>query len=385
MTGRPLSQAPDRTRVYDAVVVGGGVMGCSTALHLARGGMSVAMVERRGLGVGASGVNAGTLSLQIKRAVLAPYALKSRERWASTRERLGMDVDYHMTGGLTLAFTDEEAEVLTARMSERKAAGVPIEMISGARAKEMEPGLGDGIVLASYCAIDGYANSSMTGRAYRHALVNAGVALFEGEPVTALERDGKGYTVRTPAGAITGRRLVLAAGAWTKGLSSMLGVDFPIDVRVNMVSVTERLPRLVKLIVGHAYGLLTLKQSDNGTTLIGGGWQGKGTPERGAYEVIPENLEGNLRLASIAVPGLRQARIVRTWLGLEASVPDMFPLCGDLPGNPDAYIIACVRGGYTIGPYMGELLSQHILGREPEMPIFNPARYNSAGAERATA
>lgn len=376
----------ERGKLYDAVVVGGGVMGCSTALNLSHGGMSVAVVERRGLGVGASGVNAGTLSLQIKRAALVPYALKSRERWATTAQRLGVDVHYHMPGGLTVAFTDEEAQELTVRMTERKEAGIDLVLIDGKKAKELEPGLCDGVVLASYSHMDGYANSSMTGRAYRHALLRAGVALYEGEPVIGIEREGGRYVVRTPAGTIAGKRLVIAAGAWVKNIALMLGVDFPINVRVNMVSVTERLPRMIKKIVGHAYGLLTMKQSDNGTMLIGGGWQGIGDPERGPYEVIPENLEGNLRLALVAVPALRPARIVRTWLGLEANVPDYFPLCGDLPGNPDAFIIGCVRGGYTIGPYMGELLAQHILGREPEMPIFNPGRYNSATAEnRVTA
>jgi glycine/D-amino acid oxidase-like deaminating enzyme len=377
-----VTDAPSES--FDAVVVGGGVMGCATALGLAQGGMRVAVVERRALGTGASGVNAGTLSLQIKRAALVPYALKGLERWRSTAVRLGFDVHYHRTGGLTCAFTDEEAETLTQRMNERKAAGVPLEIVPAARARALEPGLSDKVRLASWCAEDGYAHSTLTGRAYRTALVNAGVTVIEGEPVERIARDG-GFAIATPHRTVRGRRLVLAGGAWLKPLAKLLGVDFPISVRVNTVSVTARLPVLIRTIVGHAFGLLTLKQSDNGTMLIGGGWQGRGDLEQGWSAVDPDNLVGNLRLAQFAVPALAGAQIVRSWLGFEAHLPDMMPLVGPMPGIPDAFVIGCVRGGYTIGPYMGELLSQLILGREPEMPLFNPARFNTRSADQRLA
>lgn len=365
---------------YDALVIGGGVMGAGTALHLARGGMKVLLLDRKGLGTGASGVNAGTLSLQIKRAVLVPYALRGRERWAEAHRLLGVDVSYHQTGGLTLAFTPEEAGILEARMAERKAAGVPLEIISAEKARAMEPAIGPRALLASHCAIDGYADSTATGRAYRAALLAAGVTLREGERVAAIEK-GLEFNVLTSAGAmLRGQRLVLAAGAWTPRLGQMLGVTLPVIVRVNTVSVTERMPRVIGRTIGHATGLLTLKQSDNGTMLIGGGWQGTGEPERGETALIPGNLVTNLRLAATAIPALRESRVVRSWNGFEAHVPDYLPLAGPVPGVKDAWVLACVRGGYTIGPYISELLATQILGGIPELPLFNPGRFNEAMA-----
>jgi glycine/D-amino acid oxidase-like deaminating enzyme len=195
---------------FDTLVVGGGVMGATTALHLARAGMRVALIERNGLGTGASGVNAGTLSLQIKRAALVPYAIKGIERWRTTQERLGIDMHYRRSGGLTLAFTPGEAEVLTARMNERKAAGVPLEFVTPARARELEPGLSAHPVLASYCADDGYASSTLTGQAYRTALLQAGVAVHEGSPVTRIDRN-QGFRVATPKGAPGSQ----ASAAWS--------------------------------------------------------------------------------------------------------------------------------------------------------------------------
>jgi sarcosine oxidase, subunit beta len=366
--------------IHDALVIGGGVMGAGTALHLARGGMKVLLLDRKGLGTGASGVNAGTLSLQIKRAVLVPYALRGRERWAEAHRLLGVDVHYRQTGGLTLAFTPEEAAILEARMAERKAAGVPLEIISAEKARAMEPAIGPRALLASFCPIDGYADSTATGRAYRHALLAAGVTLREGERVAAIEKALE-FNVLTSAGAmLRGHRLVLAAGAWTPRLAQMLGVTFPVIVRVNTVSVTERMPKLIGMTIGHATGLLTLKQSDNGTMLIGGGWQGRGEPEAGETALIPENLVTNLRLAATAIPALRESRVVRSWNGFEAHVPDYLPLAGPVPGVKDAWVLACVRGGYTIGPYISELLATQILGGQPELPLFHPGRFNQAVA-----
>ncbi len=360
--------------MYDVAIVGGGIMGSTTGLHLARNGMRVIVIDRRGLCMEASGVNAGTLSIQIKRAALVPYALRGRELWANTRDWLGGEVGYRILGGLTLAFTEAEVEMLHERMSARREAGAPIEIVDAARAREIEPGISNRAVAASYCHLDGYANSYMIGRTYRAALLDAGIDLREWQPMETIARENGGFTVSIADEAIRSKRLILAGGVWLNDALRHLGLEFPVNCRINQIAVTERTRPLLRSVLGVATGLLTLKQSANGSVLIGGGWQGIGDPERGGVEIIPENLIGNLRLAHYAVPGLAETRVVRTWLGLEANVPDFMPLVGALPGIDDAFVIGCVRGGFTIGPFMGQLLAQRILGNEPEMPLFDPGR-----------
>jgi sarcosine oxidase, subunit beta len=71
---------------------------------------------------------------------------------------------------------------------------------------------------------------------------------------------------------------------------------------------------------------------------------------------------------------LAQARVARIWLGLEAETADAMPLLGAVPGVPGAYVIGSVHSGYTSGPYMGRLLADLMLGREPELPLFDPSR-----------
>lgn len=360
--------------VCDLAVVGGGLMGCAAALYTAGVGMRVTLLEQSDLGAGASGVNAGTLSLQIKRVKLMPYALRGYEIWRAAGDKVG----YRKTGGLTLAFSEAEAERLSTNMARKRAAGASIDMMSPAEVRELEPGLSRKLVLASYCADDGYANSSLTGSYYRALLLEAGIDLRERQAVTAIEPLDQGYRLTTPSGPVVARRILLACGGWTKPAAAMLGIDLPIRVRINTVSVTERCPPLVGTVIGHATGLLTLKQKVNGTVLIGGGWQGQGSPAEGRGEVDPDTLLTNLRLAQFAVPALAAARLMRVWTGFEPNVPDFYPLAGALPGPRDAYILACVRGGYTIGPYIGRLVGQMIAGREPELPLFDPARYCAA-------
>lgn len=364
--------------MLDAAIIGGGIMGCTTALYLARAGMRVTVLERGGLCLRASGVNAGTLSIQIKRAALIPYAMRGWALWRDAEQWLG-PVDFHQSGGLTLAFTADEAAMLEERMAARIAQGAPIEMVDRKRAQELEPGVTDRVLAASYCPMDGASNSSVTGHAFRRALRDAGVEVLEYADVAAVEADGAGYLVRAGERRIAARRLVLACGAWLDDiLARDFGLALPVNRRINQVTVTERMPPIVHRIVGVATGLLTLKQTPNGTVLIGGGWQGRPNEALGGTQLVPETLIGNLRLAHFAIPGLESARVVRSWAGQEGNVPDFMPVVGPLPGHQDAFVIGLVRGGYTIGPFMGRLLAQRILGQEPEMPLFDPGRVITA-------
>ena len=357
-------------KVFDIAIIGGGIMGCGVALRVNAGGMRAVVLDQGDLGQGASGVNAGTLSLQIKRIKLMPYALRGHDRWA----QMGDTVGFHRTGGYTLAFTEREAELLEQRMTMKRDAGAPIEFISPELLARAEPGLSGKVIAASYCCEDGYANSSLTGQYYRKALSEANIPYFEHAPATAIEQSSNGFTIRTPQRSFHARRLLLACGAWLQPAARMLGAELPVRARVNTVSVLERSQPLISSVIGHATGLLTMKQKPNGTILVGGGWQGRGTPQDGRGEVDPGSLQANLKLARYALPALSRLRVLRSWTGFEANVPDFYPLAGALPGVANAYVLGCVRGGYTIGPYISELMGDFILYRQPELPLFDPAR-----------
>lgn len=355
---------------FDIAIVGGGIMGSAAALRMAEGGMRPIVVDRGDIGQGASGVNAGTLSLQIKRVRLMQYALRGHREWAA----MGDAVGFHRTGGYTLAFSEREAELLHERMRMKIEAGAPIELVSPSRVADAEPGLSRRVVAASYCAEDGYANSSLTGQYFRQRLRQAGIAYRERAPVTRIEAGDGGFTLHAAGQTITARRLLLASGGWMKDVAALIGLELPVRARVNTVSVTEPGRRLFDTVIGHATGLLTMKQKASGAVLIGGGWQGTGTPAQGRGAVSMESLATNLQLARFAVPALAGRRVIRSWTGFEANVPDFYPLAGSAPGIPGAFILGCVRGGYTIGPYIAKLMGDFILGRDTELPLFDPGR-----------
>jgi len=361
---------------FDVCIVGGGVMGCSTALFLAKAGMRVVVVERNALCRSASGVNAGTLTLHMTRAALVPYAMKAWDMWMQPETWLGQGVLATHAPGLSLAFTDAEVAMLEERAAARRAYGADISVISPQAAMKIDPGINGSIKAAAFCEIDGFASAYLTGRAFHAALRAAGVTIMEQFPVGHIERQSAGYRVSTEdhSQSVEASRLVLAGGVWLEPMLEMVGITIPVKTLINQLIVTERMPPVMRSVLSIANGLLSMKQFANGTVVIGGGWQGIGSRELGGRETIPENLIGNLRLGQHAVPALASARVARIWLGLESETADAMPMIGPVPQHPDLYVIGCVHSGYTSGPYMGKLLAQQILGQQPDMPLFDPSR-----------
>ncbi|MET7247665.1 FAD-binding oxidoreductase [Methylobacterium sp. EM32] len=356
--------------MHDLAVVGGGVHGATAALFAARGGMDVALFDRGPLCREASGVNAGTLTMQMTRVALMPYALRAHAMWASARDWLGHDVGVVVCDGLSLAFTPAEEELLTYRAGRRREAGAPIALVSGAEARRIEPGLSGAVRLAGHCRVDGYANAYLTGLAYRRGLIEAGVALRENDPVRGVVPTGSGFELDTASGTVRARRVLLAGGVWIEPMLAWLGVRLPIKTLVNQLVVSERVAPVMRTVVGIANGLLSLKQYPHGTVVIGGGWQGVGDRERGGVELLPDRVVGNVRLACHAIPALRAARMARAWAGLEAETADALPVAGPVPGVEGAFVCGSVHSGYTSGPYIARLLAERILGREPDLPLF---------------
>jgi glycine/D-amino acid oxidase-like deaminating enzyme len=114
--------------------------------------------------------------------------------------------------------------------------------------------------------------------------------------------------------------------------------------------------------------------------MIGGGWQGQGTLEDRRKELDHDQVIHNLRLAVRVVPGLARLHVLRSWAGYEGVSPDSLPYLGRLPNHEDVFVAACARGGFTLGPLLGQLLGELILVGRPSRPIelFAPGRFANA-------
>ncbi len=374
MNATPRPALPRRVEI---AVIGAGVAGLCTALFLARAGREVAVIERGEAWGESSGANAGTLSLQIKRNEVLQVSRRAIELWRDFQEIDGIEVGFAQIGGLRVATNERELAMLRRSQREQAALGVETEWYEGNRLRDLAPWLGQDVCAATFCAWDSMSVPLTSGHGLALAVQRAGAVLCPNAEVRGFAHDGKGFRIDTLAGAVTADRVVIATGAWTGGVARMLGVDLPVATDVNMLTITEPAPRLIDRVITHIGGILSLKQYPNGTCLIGGGWQGRGSLESGRRDTDYVNLLHNLRVAMQVVPALAELRMVRTWAGYEGVAADALPLFGALPGVPGAYVNACARGGYHQGPALGEEMARLMLeGRTAlDMRSFDPARF----------
>ena len=363
----------------EVVIVGAGISGLCCALHLAAAGCEVAVLDRADPWGDASGANAGTLSVQVKRPEVLQVTREAVRLWGSFRDEFGIDVGFVQPGGLRVATTTAELALLRQSVGVQRGLGIEVELLADNQVHDRFPWLGRGVLAAACCGLDAFSTPLLAGPALIGACRDAGARVVGHASVEAIELRADGFRVATAAGALSCRQLVIAAGAWTGAVAAMLGAALPVLVDVNMLSVTEPAPPLLDRVVTHAGGILSLKQYPNGTCVIGGGWQGRGGLADGRRELDYENLLHNLRVAAAVVPALAELRVVRSWSGFEAVAPDALPVLGRLPGHDDAYVLAGARRGYSQGPALGKLLAELMLDGTTSLPVdaFDPGRFRA--------
>lgn len=362
-------------RSFDVIVIGGGIFGLFCALTLADAGKAVVVLERRKAWSEASAVNAGSLGVQNKLPALVPYTLWAWEIWKGLAARLGGDVGLRRDGGYKVAMNQSEAERLDDVSRQQQDRGLEVTRLGASEIRRLAPWISDECVAATFSPQDGFASPTLLGPVLRRAVEGAGVTIVEDAAVETISQ-GARLSVLTRRGEFRAQQVAITAGAWSGRLAAMVGARLPVSLDVNMVSVTEPARPTIGAIVTHARGILTLKQVANGSCLIGGGWQGVGTLDDSRKEVSYDQLIHNLRLALRVIPGLEQLNVVRSWAGYEGVTPDSLPYLGLLPGHRNIYCAACARGGFTLGPLMGQLLGEFILSGSTSRPIdiFDPGR-----------
>ena len=357
----------------DIVVIGAGVTGLSAALYLARAGREVVVLDRGDAWGEASGANAGTLSLQIKHPQVMELMQVSLDLWE--QEAATFDRKVTRSGGLRVALTRQEVDMLRTSVALQRSRGFDVEFLEGRALADFAPWLGDEVLAASACPRDAYSIPLSCGPCLMKAATAAGVRLVGHTGVNAIH-SGDGCRLATPAGTIRCDILVIAAGAWSGQAATMLGVDLPLMVDVNMLTITEPAPPVLDRIVTHMGGVLSLKQYANGTCMIGGGWQGRGSLASGVTDIDHVRLLHNLATAARVVPALRNLGILRCWSGFESVAPDALPVLGPLPGHPHVLIATGARGGYSLGPALGKMVAELVTTGTACVPAahFDPAR-----------
>ena len=349
--------------IYDVAVIGGGLHGLSSALHLARAGKRVLVLERHWVGRHASGATAaGVRTLNRDRGEL-DLSLAAMELWPRLQSIVGDDCGFHASGQLSVAENAQSLAKLEQRVESLRRDGYTHEELIGPEElRRWVPAISPHCLGASLARDNGAADPHRALRAFRSSAQQAGVTLLEQCGVTAIERSGDDWMLITPRGRWAVPFIVNAAGAWSARIAAMVGDHIPLATKSSMMMVSERIEPFIKPVVGIMGRSLSFKQSDQGTLVIGGGLQGVPDLDKETSTARMQVLAKGARAATDLFPSVRDLRIVRVWAGLEAKTSDLLPIIGASPNAPGVFHAFGFSGhGFQLIPIVGAVMTDLIV------------------------
>jgi sarcosine oxidase subunit beta len=362
----------------EAVVIGGGIHGLSAALHLARGGCKVLVLERAWAGRHASGATAAGVRTLRRDFAEVPLALEAMDMWHRMSQIVGDDCGFRPHGQICVAETPRHFAAIEERAALARQHGYSHEeIIDRAELRRLVPALSPHCVGAIMVRRDGHADPHRTLAAFRRSAVEAGVDIREGVGVTAIERRGSDWVVIADSYRVVTPVIVNAAGAWAARIAAMVGDCIALGSKASMMIVTEPVAPLVSPVVSVLGRSLSFKQTDRGTVLIGGGLQGRGDLDHQQAFVDMAVLAKGAKAAVDLFPAVRDLRIARTWAGLEAKTTDLLPVIGPSPNAPGVVHVFGFSGhGFQLVPVVGAAVAELVIHGATGRPIgaFRAAR-----------
>lgn len=382
---------------YDAVVVGAGYIGCSVAYHLAAAGLRTALVDRGGVGAGASRANYG--NIQIQDAELdhsLPLIQAGRAAWEGLEAELG-DVGRRPLGGLLLIENESQWQIMTGRLPQLHAAGIAAELVVAAHLPEIEALLDPSTVLGGcYHPHEGQIDPFRLLHAFVQGGRRRGMTLHLGLEVSdIIARSGRVQGVRTAQGELSAGAVVLCTGAWTPGLGASRGVSrgvsrgrcWQVPHVHGQALVTEAAPelRLYNHIASAAFfeqaheggqadeAVLAISQTAHGHFLLGEAARvsadlGKDATAAGQQAIA--------RLVGRHFPALRRLRVLRGWAAPVAFTHDGLPLLGPVPGIQGLILATAFKSTVIVTPLAGRIVAQLALEGRSDLDLapFSPDR-----------
>jgi len=381
-TNTPTSGPPRPRRhqgVYDAVVVGGGLVGAAIAYGLRQHLDHVAVLDEGDVAYRASRGNFGLVWVQSKGMGMPQYGqwtMRSQRLWPQLAEELleltGVDVRLEQRGGLHVVLSEEEYDARVSYMTRLQGqpgmAQYPWRMLDHKETAELVPGLGPEVLGASWTPVDGIANPLKLLRALHTAFDRRGVDYLPQHGVLSIVREDGVFKLTTAQGSVRGKTLLLASGLSNKVLGEQVGLDIPVRPQRGQIIVLERTRRILET------PLVSLRQMDEGTWLIGD------SQEEMGYDDKMTGLPVLATLADRAVrtlPALREVRAVRAWAALRVMSQDGFPIYEQSATHPGAYVATCHSGVTLAAAHALAYAPMVAAGRlDDEMASFSTRRFH---------
>jgi len=368
----------------EIAVVGGGIVGCSIAYHLAaQGCKNVALLEKDLVCFGSTGKSAGGIRVQFSSEVNIRLSLEALKILARFKEELGVDPGFRQTGYVFLATTDEELATFRQNVALQQRFGIPVELLAPDEIRRRVPVLRvDDVAGGTFCPWDGHASPHEVTHALAAGARRLGARIHEGRAVTEVAVEGgRVVAVETSAGPIDCGAVVICAGPYAGHVGAMAGVELPVKPFRRQLFVTKPLggtPEALPLTIDFHRGWYFRRE-------------GEGILFSGPKDAAPsfnthvdwEDLEAIVATAIHRVPLLAKAEVLRGWAGSYDITPDHNPLLGAVPGVGGLYVAAGFSGhGFMHGPIAGRLMAELILGGKPSIDIspFAPDRFARGAA-----
>jgi glycine/D-amino acid oxidase-like deaminating enzyme len=364
-------------RTFDAIVIGGGLVGSAIAYGLANAGLKPALVDEGDVAFRASRGNFGLVWVQSK-GLGAPHYQRwtrlSAEEWpnlaAELGERTGVNVGLQQPGGVQLCLSDNELAQRHAMMEQmRIEAGnfrFEYRMLGRAEVSEMLPGIGPSVAGASWTPYDGHANPLNLLHALHRGFLGKGGTYLPDRTVAEAHAAPQDFRLSLAGEEIAAPKIVLAAGLGNAKLAPLFGLSAPVRPQRGQILVTERAKEIWPMPIG------SLRQTQEGSIMLGSSEEDVGfdTSQK------PEVMQKIAQRAVLSFPWIANLQIVRAWAALRVMPPDGKPIYDESERFPGAFTANCHSGVTLAGAHARAFAPMVAAGAlDPMMVPFSAKRF----------
>ena len=366
------------------VIIGGGIIGCSTAYHLAKIGVETVLLERKKLTSGTTFHAAGLVGQLRSNANITQLLGYSVELYNKIEQETGLSTGWKMNGGLRLACTKERWTEVKRQATTAHSFGLEMDLLTPKEALDLWPLMNiDDVIGAAFMPTDGQANPSDITQALAKGARMAGAKIFEDTKVLDLEIDnGKIKAVITEHGRIECEKVVVCAGQWTREFAKRFGVNVPLVSMEHQYMVTAEIEGMPKnLPTLRDPDRLTYYKEEVGGLVMGGyesnpiPWATTGIPKGFHYSLLDSNYDHFEQLMELSlgrVPALENVGIKTLTNGPESFTPDGNFIIGEVPELSNFFVGAGFNAfGIAAGGGAGMALAEWVHAGEPPYDLWS--------------
>jgi glycine/D-amino acid oxidase-like deaminating enzyme len=231
---------------FDVVVIGGGIIGLSSAYYLLKSGKRVLLIEKNHIGAGASGACDDMILLQSKKpGISLQMALESLEMYKKLSEELGYSVEFESKGGMILIENDQYLNIMEEYVKQQKSYGLDVHIIDEKELRKRQPHVREGIIASTFSDKDSQANPLKAMRGFMRKGISMGLEIKRGVVIKEIDTMQNGWRLTFEDGtSIETEYVVNAAGAWAPQVGELIGIDIPITPKKGQIAVTEQIPSI---------------------------------------------------------------------------------------------------------------------------------------------